>query len=121
MPLPVATQLHEFGQRVVTTPALVSSRLWTPGDVWLDGVTAVHYSDGLRDIGAGVQCNVNYVGSFTFPCATAVTAAKDAVAFYDTINKTVVTAAAANIITIGVFAFAKTSGQLTAIVQLNNK
>lgn len=120
MALPLVLQRQEFGRRVVTTPALVSSRNWTPGDVWLDGSKAVHYSEGLRDVGAGVQVNVVYVGSFEFPCATGVVMAKDADAFYDTINRTIVAAGGANIILVGKLVNAKTSGQLTALVQLNN-
>jgi hypothetical protein len=119
MALPTATQLYEHGKRVVTTPALVNSTNWKPGDVWLDGSLAVHYADGLRELGAGVQCSVNYLGAFTFACATGVTAAKDSDAYYDTVNKTIVTAAGTNIILVGKFVVAKTSGQLTAVVQLN--
>ena len=119
MPLPAVLQTQEFGRRVVTTPALVSSRLWTPGDVWLDGSLAVHYNDGLRDLGAGVQVNVTYLGAFTFPCATGITAAKNADAFYDQANKTIVTAPGVGIIYVGKFVNAKTSGPTTALIELN--
>jgi hypothetical protein len=93
--------------------------LWTPGDVWLDGNLAVHYNDGLRDVGAGVQVNVTYLGAFTFPCATGVTAPKNADAFYDQTNKTIVTAPGAGIIYVGKFVNAKTSGPTTALIELN--
>lgn len=119
MPLPLVLQRQDFGNRVVTTPALVSSRPWTAGDVWMDGTKAVHYS-GLRDVGAGVQVNVVYVGIFEFPCATGVTMAKDADAFYDTVNRTIVAAGGANIILAGKLVNAKVGGQLTALVALNN-
>jgi hypothetical protein len=85
----------------------------------MDGTKAVHYS-GLRDIGAGVQTNVVYVGTFEFPCATGVVMAKDADAFYDTVNRTIVAAGGANIILAGKLVNAKVSGQLTALVALNN-
>jgi len=120
MPLPAVTQNQEFGRRVVTTPALISSRPWTCGDVWLDGHLAVHYNDGMRDVGAGVQVNVTYTGAFTFPCATGVVAAKNADAFYDQVNKTIVTAPGANIIYVGKFVNAKTSGPTTALIELNS-
>jgi predicted RecA/RadA family phage recombinase len=119
MPLPRIVQKFEFGQRNVITPALVSSRLWTAGDIWLDGGQAVFYN-GIRDVGAGVEVNVTYVGTFTAPCATGVTAAIGADAYYDTVNQTVVAGSGSNIILIGKFALAKTSGQLTALVRLNN-
>jgi len=119
MPLPLVVQRQEFGRRVVTTPALVSSRPWTAGDVWLDGSKAVHYS-GLRDVGAGVQVNVVTVGTFEFPCATGVTMAKDADAYYDTVNRTIVAESGSNIILVGKLVNAKVSGQLTALVVLNN-
>ena len=119
MGLPKVVQRYEFGQRNVVTPALVSSRLWTAGDIWLDGGQAVFYN-GLRDVGAGVEVNVSYVGTFDAPCATGVTAAIGADAFYDTVNQTVVAGSGANIILIGKFAVAKTSGQLRALVRLNN-
>ncbi len=119
MPLPAVVQTQEFGRRVVTTPALVSSRLWTPGDVWLDGHLAVHYNDGLRDVGAGVQVNVTYTGSFTFPVATGIVAAKNQDAYWDQVNKTIVLAPGANIIYVGKFVNAKASGPTTALIELN--
>lgn len=120
MTLPAVLQEQDFGRRVVTTPALVSSRNWTPGDVWLDGHLAVHYNDGLRDVGAGVQVNVTYVGAFRFACGSAVVAAKNADAYYDQVNKTIVLAPGANIIYVGKFLNAKTNGQTSALVDLNS-
>jgi hypothetical protein len=119
MPLPVVSQEQDFGRRVVTTPALVSSRNWGSGDVWLDGKLAVHYNDGLRDVGAGVQVNVTYLGAFRFACGSAVTAPKNADAFYDTVNRTIVVAPGAGIIYVGKFVNAKTNGQTSALVELN--
>jgi hypothetical protein len=120
MALPAVLQEQDFGRRVVTTPALISSRNWTPGDVWLDGGLAVHYNDGLRDVGAGVQVNVTYVGSFRFPCGSSVIAAKGTDAYYDQVNKTIVVAPGANIVYVGKFVNAKTSGQLSALIDLNS-
>lgn len=119
MPLPAVVQTQEFGRRVVTTPALVSSRLWTPGDVWLDGHLAVHYNDGLRDVGAGVQVNVTYTGAFTFPVATGIVAAKNQDAYWDQVNKTIVLAPGANIIYVGKFVNAKANGPTSALIELN--
>lgn len=120
MALPAVLQEQDFGRRVVTTPALVNSKNWTPGDVWLDGHLAVHYNDGLRDVGAGVQVNVTYTGAFRFACGSAVTAAKDSDAYYDQINKTIVVAPGTNIIYVGKFVNAKTNGQTSALVELNS-
>lgn len=119
MPLPAVLQEQDFGRRVVTTPALISSRNWTPGDVWQDGHLAVHYNDGLRDVGAGVQVNVTYVGTFRFACGSAVVAPKNSDAFYDMVNKTIVLAGGTNIIYVGKFVNAKTNGQTTALIDLN--
>jgi hypothetical protein len=119
MPLPVVLQEQDFGRRVVTTPALVSSRNWMPGDVWLDGNLAVHYNDGLRDVGAGVQVNTTYIGAFRFPCGSAVVAAKNADAFYDTVNRTIVVAPGTGIIFVGKFVNAKTNGQTSTLIELN--
>lgn len=120
MALPAVLQEQDFGRRVVTTPALVSSRNWTPGDVWLDGHLAVHYNDGLRDVGAGVQVNTTYIGAFRFACASAIVAAKDSDAYYDQVNKTIVLAPGTNIIYVGKFVNAKTNGQTNALIDLNS-
>lgn len=119
MALPLSVQKFAFGNRNVVTPALVSSRRWVPGDMWLDGGKAVFYN-GLRDVGASETVNVTYIGTFDCPCGSAVTAANGADAYYDTINRTVVTGAGANIILIGKFAREKTNGQTRAWVTLNN-
>jgi predicted RecA/RadA family phage recombinase len=119
MALPLSVQKFAFGNRNVVTPALVSSRRWVAGDIWLDGGQAVFYS-GIRDAGASETVNVTYVGTFDCPCGSAVTAAIGADAYYDTVNRTVVTGAGANIILIGKFAVAKTNGQTRALVRLNN-
>lgn len=120
MALPVARKISPAFQATVTTPALVSSRNWVSGDVWMNGTRACVYV-GKESLGAGVTAVVELEGAWEMPCASGVTAALDAQVNYDTANKTVVTTATGGAIVgpIGRLRVAKTSGQLVAIVDLN--
>lgn len=74
---------------------------------------------GTQNIASGDPVVLAIEGKFEIDCATGTTASAGANAFYNTSTKLVVTAGGANVIWIGVFAAAKTSGQLKATILLN--
>jgi hypothetical protein len=118
MALPAARQVADFGTSLVTLPAPRGSRtVWESGDIVQDnGVPNVLIN--LANAVSGEVVSGVYAGEFEVTCATGVTASAGADAFYDEANRTVVTAPGANIIYLGTFEAAKTSGQLVARVRL---
>lgn len=74
---------------------------------------------GTQNIASGEPAVLALEGKFEIDCATGTTASAGDDAYYNTSTKLVVTAAGANVIWIGTFAHAKTSGQLKATIMLN--
>jgi len=74
---------------------------------------------GTLNIASGEPAVLAIEGKFEIDCATGTTASAGDTAFFNTSTKLVVTADAANVIRIGTFAHAKTSGQLKATILLN--
>lgn len=118
MPLPASRQVADFGTSLVTLPAPRGSRtVWESGDVVLEnGVphVLIHITTAVT----GDQVSGVYAGEFEITCASGVTAAAGADAYYDEANRTVVTAPGAGIIYLGAFEVAKTSGQTVARIRL---
>lgn len=119
MPLPVSRQVADFGTSLVTLPAPRGSRTaWESGDIVSEnGIphVLIHINNAVTgDIVSGV-----FVGEWEITCASGVTAAAGADAYYDEANRTVVTAPGSGIIYLGTFEVAKTSGQTVARVRLN--
>lgn len=74
---------------------------------------------GTQNIASGEPAVLAIEGKFEIDCATGTTASAGDQAYFNTSTKLIVTGVGANIIKCGVFAAAKTSGQLKALILLN--
>lgn len=90
-----------------------------PGDVMAAYGPLAGIAMGAQNYAAGDGLVLALDGMWEIACATGTTASAGDNAFYNTSTKLVVTAGGANVIWIGTFAMAKTSGQLHARVHLN--
>lgn len=99
--------------KIVAAAALVPGQVMTA----LPGYAGV--VQGTQNIAIGEPAVLALEGKYEIDCATGTTASAGDPAFYNTSTELVVTAGGANIIAIGQFAYAKTSGQLKATILLN--
>lgn len=120
MPLPASRQVADFGTSLVTLPAPRGSRTaWESGDIVVDAGVP-HVLININNAVAGEVVSGVYVGEWEITCASGVTAAAGADAYYDEANRTVVTAPGSGIIYLGTFEAAKASGQTVARIRLAN-
>lgn len=121
MALPAVRQVGEFGRSLITLPAPKGSRtVWSCGDILLDNMVP-HVLVDIRDGVSGDEVIGQYGGEYEITCDTGTTASAGADAYYDEANRKIVTAPGADIILVGKFEKAKTSGQLVATVRLNGQ
>lgn len=98
---------------------VVAAAAASPGDVMAAYGPLAGITMGAQDYAIGDPMVLALDGMWEVACATGTTASAGDNAFYNTSTKLVVTAGGANVIWIGTFAKAKTSGQLVATVHLN--
>jgi len=116
MSLPVARPAgDECELKITAAAALVPGQVITA----LPGKAGV--VQGTQNIAIGDPAVLAIKGKYDIDCATGTTASAGDPAFFNTSTKLVVTAGGANIIEVGQFAHAKTSGQLKATILLNEK
>jgi len=101
--------------KIVAAAALVPGQVMTA----LPGFAGV--VQGTQNIAIGEPAVLAIEGKFDIDCATGTTASAGDPAFFDTSTSLVVTAGGTNIIWIGQFSAAKTSGQLKAKILLNER
>jgi hypothetical protein len=98
---------------------VVAAAARVPGDIQIAYGVMAGIAMGPQNYAIGDPMVLALDGMWEIACATGTTASAGDNAFYNTSTKLVVTAGGANIIWIGTFAKAKTSGQLVATVHLN--
>lgn len=114
MSLPAARPAgSECELKIVAAAALVPGQVMTA----LPGYAGV--VQGTQNIASGDPAVLAIEGKFEIDCATGTTASAGDAAFFNTSTNLVVTAGGTDIIWIGQFAHAKTSGQLKATILLN--
>jgi uncharacterized metal-binding protein len=74
---------------------------------------------GTRNIANGEPAVLALDGMWEIDCATGTTATAGAQAYFDIVTNLILTAAGSNGVKCGIFAKAKTSGQLKATIDLN--
>jgi hypothetical protein len=98
---------------------VVADAARVPGDIQIAYGVMAGIAMGPQNYAIGDPMVLALDGMWEIACATGTTAAAGDNAFYNTSTKLVVTAGGADVIWIGTFAKAKTSGQLVATVHLN--
>lgn len=114
MALPAARPAGSECELKITAAAAL-----TPGQVMAAFGGYAGVVQGTQDIAIGEPAVLAIEGKFEIDCATGTTASAGDDAYYNTSTKLAVTAGGTNVIWIGVFAQAKTSGQLKATILLN--
>jgi hypothetical protein len=98
---------------------IVAAAALVPGQVMSAFGGYAGIVQGTQNIAIGEPAVLALKGKWEIDCATGTTASAGDNAYFNTSTNLVVTAGGANIIWIGVFAHAKTSGQLKATINLN--
>lgn len=114
MSLPAARPAGDECELKITAAAAL-----VPGQVMAAFGGYAGVVQGTQNIAIGDPAVLAIEGKFEIDCASGTTASAGDSAFYNTSTKLVVTAGGADIIWIGVFAAAKTSGQLKATILIN--
>lgn len=95
-----------------------ATAIHAPGDiVTYGGFTGAYLGQRSCAVGDVIEINLDAVGDVK--TASGVTFASGAAVFWDTVNKTAVTGAGANIVKLGTAIVAKVSGQLVTRTLLN--
>lgn len=115
--LPVSRPVGDNSLQIKITAAAAAS----PGDVMTAYGAMAGIAMGPQDYAIDDPMVLALDGMWSIDCATGTTASAGDNAFFNTSTKLVVTAGGTNIIWIGTFAKAKTSGQLKATVHLNGQ
>lgn len=98
---------------------LVAAAVASPGDVMAAYGPLAGIVMGSQDYAIGDGMVLALDGMWAIACATGTTASAGDNAFFNTDTKLIVTAGGADVIWVGTFAKAKTSGQTEAYVHLN--
>ncbi len=114
MPLPAAKRVSDINEiKIVAAAALV------PGQVVAAYGGRAGIVRGTQNIAIGDPAVLTLDGIWEIDCASGTTASAGDDAFFNTSTNLVVTAGGTNIIWIGTFLRAKTSGQTKAVIALN--
>lgn len=115
MALPASRKVSDFTKILQTT----ASAAQNPGDVLAAFGALAGVVLGTEDKANGDSMSLALDGLWEIDCETGTTASAGDDAFFNTSTGYIVTAGGSNIIWVGTFAKAKTSGQLKATIDLN--